>query len=130
MDVVKVLDVNASVINKYLVTVEPLEADSRYWVKSVVDPSTAHVLLVGEKFAKDRVAYAAYLGNDVVGFAVAYAPDAWLDLLHVHPDHRGKGVAQELVLASGCRSVSVNPRNNQAVALYKKLGLEIDYDEV
>jgi len=130
MDVVKVLDVNACVINKYLVTVEPLEADSRYWVKAVVDPTTAQVLLTGEKFAKDRVAYAAYLGNEVVGFAVTYAPDAWLDLLHVHPDYRGKGVAQELVLASGCRSVSVNPRNNHAIALYKKLGLEIDYDEV
>lgn len=130
MEAVKVLDVNAKVIGEYLTTVEPLEADSRYWVKAVVDPSTAHLLLTGEKFAKDRVAYAAYSGNEVVGFAIAYAPDAWLDLLHVHPDHRGKGVAQELIMAAGCRSVSVNPRNDQAIALYKKLGLEIDYDEV
>lgn len=130
MEAVKVLDVKHCVIDTYLKEVEPLEAESKYWVRGVVDPSTADILMNGPKFAKDRIGYAAYLGNKVVGIAIAYTPDAWLDLLHVHPDYRGRGIAQELILAGGCRSVSVNPRNDSAVALYKKLGLEIDYDEV
>lgn len=130
MEAVKVLDVNAKVIAKYLEEVEPMEANSRYWVKATVDPSTAHILLTSGSYAKQRTAYAAYLGDQVVGFAISYDPDANLDLLHVHPEYRGRGVAQELILAAGCRSVSVNPNNDEAVALYKKLGLDIDYDEV
>lgn len=130
MEAVKVLDVNAKVIATYLEEVEPMEAKSRYWVKATVDPSTAHILLVTGSYANQRKAYAAYMGDKMVGFAIAYVPDANLDLLHVHPEYRGKGIAQELIHVTGCRSVSVNPNNDTAIALYKKLGLEIDYDEV
>ena len=130
MEAVKILDVNARAIAKYLEEVEVLEEKSYPWVRAVVDPSTSHILLTSGSFAKQRTAYAAYIGDKMVGYALNYGPEANLDLLHVHPDHRGKGVAQELILAAGCRSVSVNPRNDQAIALYKKLGLEIDYDEV
>lgn len=130
MEVVKVLDVNAKTIAKYLEEVEPLEAKSRYWVRAVVDPSTAHILLTSGSFAKQRTAYAAYIGDKMVGYAINYDPDANLDLLHVHPDYRGRGIAQELIGVAGSRTVTVQPGNDAAIALYTKLGLEIDYDEV
>lgn len=130
MEVVKVVDTNLSVILGYLAEVQPLEETSRAWVKATVDSSTATILLQNGRYAKERTAYAAYIGDKVVGFAISFNPDADLDLLHVHPLYRGKGVARELVGASGVRTVTVHPENTQAIALYKSLGLEIDYDEV
>lgn len=127
---VEVQDVCVKVIKKYLSEVEALEENSYPWVRATVDPSTASILLTHGAFAKQRSAYAAYLGDKVVGFAISYDPEANLDLLHVHPEYRQRGIAQELIGAAGCRLVSVDPANKEAIALYEKLGLEIDYDEV
>lgn len=130
MEAVKILDVNARAIAKYLEEVEVLEEESYPWVRAVVDPSTSHILLTSGSFAKQRTAYAAYIGDKMVGYAINYDPEANLDLLHVHPDYRGRGIAQELICVAGSRTVSVDPANKEAIALYVKLGLEIDYDEV
>lgn len=130
MEAVRVLDVNAQVISKYLDEVIALEEKSYPWVRAVVDPTTAHILLTSGSFAKQRTAYAAYLGGKMVGYAISYDPEANLDLLHVHPGYRGRGIAQELIGVAGSRTVSVDPANKEAISLYTKLGLEIDYDEV
>lgn len=130
MLVVSVQDVGIKIIKKYLEEVEALEANSYPWVRATVDPSTASILLSHGSFAKQRTAYAAFLGDKVVGFAISYDPDAHLDLLHVHPEYRKRGVAQELIGVAGSRTVSVDPANKEAISLYEKLGLEIEYDEV
>lgn len=130
MDVVKIVDVNAKAIAQYLEEVKPLEEKSRYWVRAVVDPSTPHILLVSSAYAKDYTAYGAYLGDQMVGYAVSYVPDANLELLHVHPEYRRRGIAQELINVAGSRTVTVDPNNFEATTLYQKLDLEIDYDGV
>lgn len=130
MQAVEIHDIGPRDIKKYLSVVGPMEIDSPEWVKDTVDSSTVSILLTSGSFSKARSAYGAFVGNTMIGYAVSYDPKAHLDLLHVHPEYRGRGVAQELIGVAGSRSVVVQPGNKPAVKLYQKLGLEIEYDEV
>lgn len=129
MEAVQVLDVKLNTILTYLEEVSVLEEDSKPWVRAVVDSSTATILLSNGKFSQGRQGYAAYLGDAVVGYAIVDVPNAGLDILHIHPEFRRRGIAEELILATGVRYVTVQQSNHQAISLYEKLGLEIDFDE-
>lgn len=52
-----------------------------------------------------------------------------IEMLFIHPDHRGKGVGQALtrfaIYEKNIHRVDVNEQNDQAVGFYKKMGFRI-----
>jgi ribosomal-protein-alanine N-acetyltransferase len=75
-------------------------------------------------------------GDEVVGYIVFWhiREDVQVNNIAVHPDFRGKGIAEALmrhvigrVRESGATfmTLEVRPSNTAAVMLYKKLGFEI-----
>lgn len=52
-----------------------------------------------------------------------------IEMLFIHPDHRGKGVGQALtrfaIFEKNIKYVDVNEQNQQAVGFYKKMGFEV-----
>jgi [ribosomal protein S18]-alanine N-acetyltransferase len=75
-------------------------------------------------------------GDEVIGYIIYWhiGEDVQVNNLAVHPDFRGRGVAEALILhvvgkvrAAGATFVTleVRPSNTAAVTLYKKLGFEV-----
>lgn len=92
-----------------------------------LDLDTVKVLLTSGAFSRDRSAWAVVLENRVVGYAVVDTRIRTLDLLHLAPEIRGKGLGKWFLQHLNIKTVVVDIRNKVALALYKGLGYEIEY---
>ena len=66
-------------------------------------------------------------GGRITGFSGV--ADQKMEMLFIHPDHRGCGIGKQLLLYAvhrqGIREVDVNEQNEEAVGFYKHLGFVV-----
>ena len=115
----------------YIVIKQYLEQQAKdglpEWEAVTLDLDTVKMLLHNGAYARDRSAWAVVLEGRVMGYAVVYNPQRTLDLLHLAPEVRGKGLGKWFLQHLNIKEVVVDFRNKVALALYKRLGYEIEY---
>lgn len=108
------------------------------WEASV--RATHHFLAPGDveifrPLVRDALASGAVMVGcvrDGAGAAVGFVAVAEhkVEMLFIHPDHRGRGVGQALlrhaVEAMGATRLDVNEQNEQAVGFYLRMGFEVE----
>lgn len=97
------------------------------WETTTLDADTVRVLLTSGAFAKERSGWSVVLDGQVVGYAIVDDRTKTLDLLHLTPVVRGKGLSKWFLQHLNVKKVVVDIRNKVALALYKGLGYEIEY---
>lgn len=97
------------------------------WETVTLDDDTVKLLLMNGAFARERSAWTVVLEGRVVGYAVVDDRMKTLDLLHLAPEVRGKGLGKWFLQHLNIKNVVVDIRNKVALALYKGLGYEIEY---
>lgn len=115
----------------YIVIKQYLEQQAKdglsEWEAVTLDDDTVKMLLTSGAFARDRSAWTVVLENRVVGYAVVDDRINTLDLLHLTPEVRGKGLSKWFLQHLNIKKVVVDIHNKVALALYKRLGYEIEY---
>lgn len=105
--------------------------------KTFVDPN---VFAIAEwKFEPDNQLRAIYSGSELIGMLAYYFHDGrygrfyWLYHMMIAPEYQGMGHGKSAVMLAinemrelGAKDIVTNcePKNNRALALYKKLGFE------
>jgi GNAT superfamily N-acetyltransferase len=121
----EVQDVPYIVIKQYLE--QHVKDGLPEWEAATLDMDTVTMLLTRGAFARERSAWVVALEGHVVGYAVVDNKMKCLDLLHLSPEVRGKGLSKWFLQHLDIKNVVVDIRNKVALALYKGLGYEIEY---
>lgn len=121
----EIQDVCVNTVLKYVAKHEANDLD--VWERVVLCKDTIVPMLVNGAYARDRTKHGLFVAGVMVGYAVVHAPLKVLDLLHLDPDHRGKGLGEWFLRQLDIEAVSVDPENVKAVQLYDKLGYELDF---
>jgi len=119
-------EINTDDIRNYCIA---LNGHTDEYYLSPDDASTsAHFLLTAPDFENSR-AVGAFFGIKLVGYCIVHRvyDSVILDLIHVHPDFRGKKVGSLLVDHVKPTEVCVVAKNNVALSLYRKYGLTIEF---
>jgi len=90
------------------------------------------------KLIRDDLSIGAYVGDELVGVAIAekktWNRTLWVWEFHVHPDHHNKGIGRQMMeqLVEICRKVDCRAivcetqnTNVPAIRFYRKVGFEV-----
>ncbi|QBX32169.1 putative N-acetyltransferase [Pseudomonas phage PA1C] len=110
-------------LNKYA------EKELPFYLEPVVDLDSIKTLLTKPSFRIGRKAYGAFLDGEILGYAIVLEPSHTLDLIHVASKARGKGLGKALLKHTKVTNTVVNKNNKEAIALYRKLNIRIEFDD-